>query len=92
MVAGVLLGARYGTYGVAIGFTIAMSLLAIPSIWYALRGSPVRVADLTLIALGLSLVIFTAGYGVAWLVLPGGIRAASELLTAVRETRARTRR
>ncbi|MFN0177997.1 MAG: oligosaccharide flippase family protein [Gemmatimonadales bacterium] len=46
MMAGVLLGARYDAFGVAVGFTIAMALLVVPCIAYTIRGSPVGPAEL----------------------------------------------
>lgn len=72
LAAGVLLGSRHGTLGVGIGFTISMGLLAIPSIWYALRGSPVTVGDLAhaigrplvaAVAAGTALVAARAAWG-----------------------------
>jgi PST family polysaccharide transporter len=45
MLAAVLLGARWGALGVAAGFTIATSALAIPAVFYCLRGTPVRPRD-----------------------------------------------
>ena len=46
MIAGALVGSRSGIFGVAVGFTVAMSLLAVPSLAYAVWGSPVTAADL----------------------------------------------
>jgi PST family polysaccharide transporter len=46
MIAGVLLGARYGGYGVAVGFALAAAVLLMPSIGYAIHGTPVTIGDL----------------------------------------------
>lgn len=42
----VLVGARWGMAGVALGFTVATCLLVLPGVWYGLRGSPLRLADM----------------------------------------------
>lgn len=44
-VVAVLLGARSGAYGVAVAVAVANVLLAVPSLWFGLRLSPVAIAD-----------------------------------------------
>jgi PST family polysaccharide transporter len=46
----VLIGARFGALGVARGFTIGTCLVALPSLAWALRGSPLRLTDVLRIA------------------------------------------
>ena len=50
MLASVLIGSRFGALGVARGFTIGTCVVAIPTLAWALRGSPVRLLDVLRIA------------------------------------------
>ncbi len=50
MLASVLIGSRFGTVGVARGFTIGTCVVALPSLAFALRGSPLSLLDILRIA------------------------------------------
>ena len=113
LLAAVLLGAREGPFGVAIGYTIATAALALPSLLWSLTGTPLALGTVLRAALrpvaaaiaaaallwtaapilpdgpgverlGASLVLYLASFVLAWLVAPGGVGAARELVVAIR--------
>lgn len=62
-----LVGLPWGARGVATAYVVAIYILAMPGLWYAYRGSPVRVRDTlgaTGRAAGLSWALFAAVLGV----------------------------
>jgi PST family polysaccharide transporter len=121
MLACVLIGTRFGAFGVAVGFTVGTCAVALPGLAWALHGSPLRITGVLRIAarpafaslagvatllsvdgrlpdlggavpdLALRAAVFGSVYVLLWLALPGGRRAAAEVLDAVRELRARRR-
>ena len=50
MLGSVLIGTRFGALGVAAGFTIGVCLVAVPSLAWAVHGSPLRLTDVLRIA------------------------------------------
>lgn len=42
---GVVIGAKWGAYGIAMGYTITACLLTFPSIIYCLQTSPLKISD-----------------------------------------------
>jgi PST family polysaccharide transporter len=115
----VLIGARWGARGVAVGYTVATVALALPSMWWAVVGGQVTlgtmlraasrpavaavaaaaalaiVGPFLLFGVGVgrllsSVGIYAAAFVIAWLVAPGGVGAARELVVALRELRLRS--
>ena len=109
MVLGAVGGVRWGAYGVAVGFTIAICSLQPLAIVFCSKGSRLRVRDLLapfwrpavsslaaavlLVALqsrlpdgpppmelAVGLAVFAPLYLVWWIALPGGIKAAGDVL------------
>ena len=71
MLAAVLIGTKWGAIGVATGFTIGTSLLAIPGILYCLKGTPVGVRDFA--AAAARPVLGAAGAGALLLLTTGAL-------------------
>lgn len=45
MVVGILVGAKWGAYGVAVGYTVGICLLTYPSVVFCLKTSPLSIRD-----------------------------------------------
>ncbi len=45
MVVAIIIGVRWGAYGVAVGYTVSMCLLSYPSVVYCVRQSPITLGD-----------------------------------------------
>ena len=81
MVTGTLIGLRWGTTGVAIGWSTSMLVLVLPGLVYSFRGTDItlgRVAH----SIGGIYAAAICGLGLAWLArqLVGGLPAISELV------------
>jgi len=109
MVLGVVVGIRWGAFGVAVGFTIASCALLPPAIAFCIRGSRLRMRDFLAptwrpalsstasaallvlfqprlpsgappLELGIGLVVFSMAYVGSWMAVPGGMKAAADVL------------
>ena len=97
MVIAVLVGARWGVYGVAVGFAVGTSLLAGPAAWRPMLSSGLAAAALLLaprlptepriLSVAAASAVFSVAYLIAWILAPGGKSALGDLrrmLQAVR--------
>jgi polysaccharide transporter, PST family len=109
LVVPVVVGARWGAYGIAFGFMVGTWALTYPSLAFCLSASPLRLHDFIAIAgrpllasagaavlvraaaslldsmslpaeVAVKAALFAVAYAALWLALPGGRRAAGDIL------------